>query len=38
MTNKKLIDSGAGFFLDEEDLIVEKEKSKKIVELPRKFL
>lgn len=38
MTSKKLLDSGAGFFIDEEDLIIEKEKSKKLVELPRKFI
>lgn len=33
MPNKKLIDSGAGFFLDEEDLI--EEQNKKVTELPR---
>ena len=33
----KLLDTGAGFYLDEEDLIEEKESEKNIVETPRKL-
>ena len=34
---KKLIDTGAGFYLDEEDLREEKQKEKQIKELPRNY-
>ena len=34
---KKLLDTHAGFYLDEEDLIEEKRKETQLVELPRKF-
>jgi hypothetical protein len=34
---KKLLDSGAGFFIDEEELIEEKRKEANIVYEPRKF-
>jgi hypothetical protein len=30
-----LLDTGAGFYLDEEELIEEKKKESKIVEIPR---
>ena len=33
---KKLLDTGAGFYLDEEDLIQEEIKEKHIVQDPRK--
>ena len=32
-THKKVIDSGAGFFLDEED--IREEKNVKVTQLPR---
>jgi hypothetical protein len=32
---RKLLDTGAGFYLEEEDLIEEKKKEKKVVEDPR---
>jgi hypothetical protein len=35
---KKLLDSGAGFFIEEDDLIEEKRKEANIVFEPRKFL
>ena len=35
---KKMLDTGAGFYLDEEDLIEEEIKEKHIVQDPRKFL
>ena len=34
-THKKVIDSGAGFFLDEEDIIAEKRV--KVTQAPRKI-
>ena len=34
---KKLLDTGGGFYLDEEDLIEEEENEKIIVESPRKY-
>ena len=36
--HKKLVDSGGGFFLDEDNLIEEKQKELDIVEEPCKYL
>ena len=35
VNQKKLIDTGAGFYLDEDDLSEEQEREKRIVETPR---
>lgn len=36
LESKKLLDSGAGFFLDEQELEEEQEKETNLVETPRR--